>query len=58
MNVSKRITDTFPNGLGDVIEFAGRVPYPALPARLRGFDVCLSTQTDDLIGRVRLNGAF
>jgi glycosyltransferase involved in cell wall biosynthesis len=44
------------SGLGDAVEFAGRVPYAELPARLRGFDVCLSTQTDDLIGRVRTTG--
>lgn len=43
-------------GLGDAVEFAGRVPYADLPARLREFDVCLSTQTDDLIGRVRTTG--
>ena len=43
-------------GVADVIEFAGRVPYDELPARLRGFDVCLSTQTNDAIGSVRTTG--
>jgi glycosyltransferase involved in cell wall biosynthesis len=43
-------------GLGDAIEFAGRVPYTELPARLNGFDVCLSTQSNDVIGRVRTTG--
>lgn len=43
-------------GIGDRIEFAGRVPYPEIPGRLRRLDICLSTQTDDLIGRVRTTG--
>lgn len=42
--------------LDAAIEFAGRVPYADLPARLRTFDICLSTQTDDVIGRVRTTG--
>lgn len=43
-------------GLSNLIEFAGRVPYNDLPNRLRSFDICLSTQTDDVIGRVRTTG--
>src|SRR5262249_43404695 len=43
-------------GLEDVIEFAGRVPYAELPARLQAFDICLSTQTNDVIGHVRTTG--
>ena len=43
-------------GIEDRVEFAGRVPYADLPARLRDFDICLSTQTDDAIGRVRTTG--
>ncbi|HJZ93390.1 MAG TPA: glycosyltransferase [Gemmataceae bacterium] len=43
-------------GLTDRIEFAGRVPYAELPAQLRGFDICLSTQTNDVIGNVRTTG--
>jgi glycosyltransferase involved in cell wall biosynthesis len=43
-------------GIADRVEFAGRVPYAELPRRLRTFDVCLSTQTDDVIGWVRTTG--
>lgn len=43
-------------GITDSITFAGWVPPAELPARLREFDVCLSTQTDDVIGRVRTTG--
>lgn len=43
-------------GLADQIEFAGRVPYAELPERIRRFDVCLSTQTNDVIGHVRTTG--
>ncbi len=43
-------------GMTDSIDFAGRVPHPQLPGRLREFDICLSTQTDDEIGRVRTTG--
>lgn len=43
-------------GVTDLIEFAGRVPYAELPERLRGIDVALSTQTNDVIGNVRTTG--
>jgi len=43
-------------GIVNLIEFAGRVPYAELPNRLREFDICLSTQTDDVIGNVRTTG--
>jgi glycosyltransferase involved in cell wall biosynthesis len=43
-------------GIEERVEFAGRVPYAELPARLQEFDICLSTQTDDAIGRVRTTG--
>lgn len=43
-------------GVADAIEFAGRLPYTDLPARLGGFDICLSTQTNDIIGNVRTTG--
>ncbi|MDB5311171.1 MAG: glycosyl transferase group 1 [Gemmataceae bacterium] len=43
-------------GLGGAVEFAGRVPYADLPVRLREFDICLSTQTNDVIGNVRTTG--
>jgi glycosyltransferase involved in cell wall biosynthesis len=42
--------------LEDAIEFAGRVPYAELPQRLRTFDICLSTQSNDVIGNVRTTG--
>jgi glycosyltransferase involved in cell wall biosynthesis len=42
--------------LGDLVEFAGHVPYAELPARLQQFDICLSTQTNDVIGNVRTTG--
>jgi glycosyltransferase involved in cell wall biosynthesis len=38
------------------VEFAGRVPYDELPERLHRIDVCLSTQTNDVIGNVRTTG--
>jgi glycosyltransferase involved in cell wall biosynthesis len=43
-------------GLEGEIEFAGLVPYAELPARLQTFDICLSTQTNDVIGNVRTTG--
>ncbi len=43
-------------GLHERVEFAGRVPYDQLPARLQSFDICLSTQTNDVIGNVRTTG--
>jgi glycosyltransferase involved in cell wall biosynthesis len=43
-------------GIADLLEFAGRVPYGELPAWLRRFDICLSTQTNDVIGHVRTTG--
>jgi glycosyltransferase involved in cell wall biosynthesis len=44
------------HGIADRIEFVGRVPYSELPGWLRRLDVCLSTQTDDVIGNVRTTG--
>jgi glycosyltransferase involved in cell wall biosynthesis len=44
------------SGVADAIEFAGRIPYDRLPEWLRRFDVCLSTQTNDVIGNVRTTG--
>jgi glycosyltransferase involved in cell wall biosynthesis len=43
-------------GIADRVEFAGRVPYTELAGWLRRFDVCLSTQTNDVIGNVRTTG--
>ncbi len=43
-------------GVSDLIEFAGRVSYSDLPARLREIDIALSTQSNDVIGNVRTTG--
>jgi glycosyltransferase involved in cell wall biosynthesis len=43
-------------GLGDRIVFLGRIPYDELPAYLNLMDICLSTQTNDLVGQVRTTG--
>lgn len=43
-------------GLEGLVEFPGRVPYAELPAWIHRMDVCLSPQTDDVVGRVRTTG--
>jgi glycosyltransferase involved in cell wall biosynthesis len=43
-------------GIEDQIVFTGRVPYEALPEHLCAVDVCLSTQSNDLVGQVRTTG--
>lgn len=43
-------------GIEEKVLFLGRVPYGALPAYLNLIDVCLSTQTNDLVGQVRTTG--
>jgi glycosyltransferase involved in cell wall biosynthesis len=43
-------------GIEDRIIFLGRIPYDNLPAYLNLIDVCLSTQTNDVIGQVRTTG--
>jgi hypothetical protein len=43
-------------GITDAVEFAGRVDYGDLPTRLQSFDICLSTQSNDVIGNVRTTG--
>ena len=42
--------------LEGLVEFPGRVPYAELPAWIHRMDVCLSPQTDDVVGRVRTTG--
>ena len=49
----KRATEL---GILDSITFHGRQPYERLPDMLRRWHICLSTQTDDAIGRVRTTG--
>lgn len=44
------------HGIADRVVFLGRLPYEELPAALSTIDVCVSTQTDDLPGRVRTTG--
>lgn len=43
-------------GIEDRVHFLGFVPFPKLPLYLNLIDVCLSTQTNDLVGRVRTSG--
>ncbi len=43
-------------GIEDRVRFLGRFPYDELPTYLGAIDVCLSTQTNDLVGRVRTTG--
>jgi glycosyltransferase involved in cell wall biosynthesis len=43
-------------GIEGRVHFLGRLPYEQLPEYLSLLDVCLSTQTDDLAGRVRTTG--
>jgi glycosyltransferase involved in cell wall biosynthesis len=43
-------------GIENRIVFLGHVPYKDLPRYLNLIDVCLSTQTNDLVGQVRTTG--
>jgi glycosyltransferase involved in cell wall biosynthesis len=43
-------------GILERVRFVGRVPYAELPRYLGVIDICLSTQTNDLPGRVRTTG--
>lgn len=43
-------------GLDNRIHFLGFVPYEELPSYLNAMDVCLSKQTNDLVGQVRTTG--
>jgi glycosyltransferase involved in cell wall biosynthesis len=43
-------------GIEDRVLFLGRIPYDQLPLYLNLIDVCLSTQTNDLVGQVRTTG--
>lgn len=43
-------------GVEDRVIFTGRIPYAEVPRHLRLFDVALSTQTNNLPGRVRTTG--
>jgi glycosyltransferase involved in cell wall biosynthesis len=43
-------------GVADRLVFAGRQPMHKLPSLLSACDVCVSTQTNDLVGNVRTTG--
>jgi glycosyltransferase involved in cell wall biosynthesis len=43
-------------GIEDRVLFLGHVPYTQLPRYLNLIDVCLSTQTNDVVGQVRTTG--
>ena len=43
-------------GVSDRIRFVGRIPYADVPGYLNVFDVAVSTQTNDRVGRVRTTG--
>jgi glycosyltransferase involved in cell wall biosynthesis len=43
-------------GIEHKIAFVGRVEYEELPSYLEMIDVCLSTQTNDIVGQVRTTG--
>lgn len=43
-------------GVADRLVLTGRQPVHALPALLCASDVCLSTQTNDIVGQVRTTG--
>lgn len=42
--------------VADRVVFAGQVPYDNLPEYLSAMDVCVSTQSNDLVGKVRTTG--
>jgi len=42
--------------IADRIVFAGQIPYDTLPEYLSAMDVCVSTQSNDLVGKVRTTG--
>jgi glycosyltransferase involved in cell wall biosynthesis len=43
-------------GIENQVLFTGRIAYEALPEYLCSFDVCLSTQSNDVVGQVRTTG--
>jgi glycosyltransferase involved in cell wall biosynthesis len=43
-------------GLTDRVLFFGRIPYSELPRYVNLIDICVSTQTNDVVGRVRTTG--
>jgi glycosyltransferase involved in cell wall biosynthesis len=43
-------------GILDNVIFVGRIPYSAVPKYISFMDVCISTQTNNLVGKVRTTG--
>jgi glycosyltransferase involved in cell wall biosynthesis len=43
-------------GITDRVVFTGQIPYGELPHYLSAMDVCVSTQSNDLVGMVRTTG--
>jgi glycosyltransferase involved in cell wall biosynthesis len=43
-------------GVRDRMVFVGQVPYDTLPDYLAAIDICISTQSNDLVGQVRTTG--
>ena len=43
-------------GIADKIVFIGKIPYREIPQYLELIDICISTQTNNLAGRVRTTG--
>jgi phosphatidylinositol alpha-1,6-mannosyltransferase len=43
-------------GVNERVRFLGHVTYDALPRYINAIDVCLSTQTNDFVGRARTTG--
>ncbi|OLE54013.1 MAG: hypothetical protein AUG51_10340 [Acidobacteria bacterium 13_1_20CM_3_53_8] len=43
-------------GIEDKIKFMGYIPYEQLAEKLNLIDICLSTQTNNLVGQVRTTG--
>jgi glycosyltransferase involved in cell wall biosynthesis len=43
-------------GIADRVIFTGQIPYTELPDYLSAMDVCISTQSNDLVGQVRTTG--
>lgn len=52
-HLKKRAQDL---GVTNRLRFVDRVPLEQLPAYVNGLDVCLSTQTNNWVGRVRTTG--
>lgn len=43
-------------GISDRCRFVGQIPFEDLPRYICAMDICLSTQSNDLVGRVRTTG--